>query len=51
MENNKREIFLRVKVNEESLIGKITTALKLEEELREIMVEIRRMVVLEEETR
>lgn len=51
MENNRTEIFLRAKIDKESLAGKIAIAIELEEKLREVMAEIRRMITLEEETR
>lgn len=45
----KQKLYLSLDVDEKSLLGKIAIAMKLEEELREVLGEIKREIHIEEE--
>ena len=48
MWNKESEIFVSITVDPESIIGKIAKASSLEEELREVLSDLRRMVSAKE---
>lgn len=45
----KQKIYISIDVDKNKLLGKIASAVKLEDELRETLIEIKRLINLKEE--
>lgn len=45
----RQKIYIAIDVDKNKLLGKIASAVKLEDELRETLIEIKRLISLEEE--